>query len=894
MCTNNTTKESFMKVKHFRIKSTIITSTAILLFAAIAPNAFAFTEQQSNASQDNISVNVKQIKEIANQSSTDVATPSQSLAYTIAELVSSDTVGPDGNLTTKYTAQDVLKYLYPSDNAQQLAGVTITTNQALTWLHSVGYNANVINRPLTTAEIKSKLDQNQPIITVLTNQNTADWLNASYAGILYAHDDATAGTSALHKSFIKSANYGEAELQDGQETQPFSFNNTSSSPDPMIQKDSFKWTSTITDIKPDTSWFNSNTISTNKATGIFASKLTKSGNQSELDFTDSAVTKLLNQYPATNPEQETKLAAVALINLYEDSAHQKTVNDLNTFLKVSDSMFITTAQIESWYQALGFDFDVINGKAPMVMTQAINSSGRLYLTTFDSKTTENPEKNTAMIGVGYLNNAANGYHPMWTNVKAGDNISTFYNTPTTKAGQTQYQKLASTFSYSDIQKTIVTTVNKKSTVTKYSYAENATIYNIRLKGTPDSTETNVKPTTSVATAAPATVSSPTTNGNYVHNNNFTIRETQGSQPWCSAYVNAAAVNVVNKTSSATSPITAQNIMKYEYPKLSESDLENTVEGPTVQAALQGLQKQYGVTADYVNRTLSFSEVKKQIDNGEIVQIGAYTPTISKTDTSDAHALAIVGYITPKSGNAAPYYEVWNPWWNQTFYVSSASPYRNLAGAQFTWKDSWINWRKSSTVGSVSTTQTAHMVNPYTEQKPVKTLPAPIVDLSSQVISRSIFAPFTDNLKTSMTTVSSKMPEMGAETVFQTISNTGQYGFSLSLDEYQTQMRARRNNEVKIGPSMKLVNGINVAEDFRTKIKALNTNVQVIAGIVTCGAMFEALIAIAPSLLAWGLGMEVLTGIFGGGTPIATISGALYNLKDYHHNLSDVDNDFNQL
>lgn len=57
-----------MKIKHFKLKSTIVASTAVLLFVAVAPNAFAFTEQQSTTSQDKISVNIKQIKELSNMS----------------------------------------------------------------------------------------------------------------------------------------------------------------------------------------------------------------------------------------------------------------------------------------------------------------------------------------------------------------------------------------------------------------------------------------------------------------------------------------------------------------------------------------------------------------------------------------------------------------------------------------------------------------------------------------------------------------------------------------------------------------------------------------------------------------------------------------------------------
>jgi hypothetical protein len=607
-----------MKTKHFTLKLSVLFSLFLLIFAATAQPVAAFTETNSNTTQSNVSVSIKQIKELANFQFTGNSTPSQALASVVAGLVTADetgTTGAQNNLTL--SATDVLKYCYPNYSAAQLQGATITPDQAVVWLHSVGYSATIVNRPLTTAEIKSYLDQSSPIVPILANQNADDWLVQNYAGILYAHDDVTAGTQQLHKSFIKSPNFGEAQIQDGTEAQAFTFASMTNSPDPMEQADTFMWVSTITGIKKDPSWSNAQTIVGNKASGIFASKLTNVSGQSELDFTDPAVTALWTKTPQTDTaDQTTKLAAVSLINLYETAASQKTVADLDNYLKISATTYVTTAQIESWYQYLGFDFDVVKGKAPMALTQAVNKSGRLYLTVMDATSATNPVKNDAAIGIGYLNNSFDGYQPEWATTKMGDDLIPYYNTPLTAAGMTQYQKLAATFSYSSIVGMVWPSLAKPT------YAEDATLYNIRAKGQPDGTEVSAAPTSSVTTTTPTSTVKASTNATYIAAPNFEIRETQGQQPWCSEYVQAAAINTVDKTAAFNSPITAQAIMQGLFPTLSASALANTG-GPSIYTNLKYFQTKYQVTADIVNQPLTFAQVKQQIDSDEVVEMDMY-------------------------------------------------------------------------------------------------------------------------------------------------------------------------------------------------------------------------------------------------------------------------------
>ncbi|MGY0191461.1 C47 family peptidase, partial [Lactococcus petauri] len=140
---------------------------------------------------------------------------------------------------------------------------------------------------MTTAEIKARLDKSEPIITVFDNANADSWLWKNYAGVLYAHDDVETGTTEgkLHASFIKTVNFGEAIVTDGQEAQTIKFPELQNSPDPTQSAAQYKWVSMITGIKRDPSWENAQSIKGDRAKGVFASKVTTAGTQSQVDFT---------------------------------------------------------------------------------------------------------------------------------------------------------------------------------------------------------------------------------------------------------------------------------------------------------------------------------------------------------------------------------------------------------------------------------------------------------------------------------------------------------------------------------------------------------------------------------------------------------------------------------
>lgn len=206
-------------------------------------------------------------------------------------------MGDYGNFTVNASIQDILRFTYPNATNQQLNGLTINGEQAVKWLNHVGYTATLVNRPLTTDEIKQQLDDSDPIIPILTNQNNDAWLDESVAGVLYAHDDVEAGTEKLHKSFIESVGLGEAMVQDGQEAQPITFPEQSNVIDPIQAGGTYLWAQTIMNIKQDPSANNVQTLNTNTKNGVFASKVTTSGTYSQVEFTEPLLEDLKNKVP---------------------------------------------------------------------------------------------------------------------------------------------------------------------------------------------------------------------------------------------------------------------------------------------------------------------------------------------------------------------------------------------------------------------------------------------------------------------------------------------------------------------------------------------------------------------------------------------------------------------
>ena len=1011
-----------MKVKWKPIQGLVSLGVGLLLFSSIAPSAAAFTVQQSVTNENNVSVNIKQIDNFKNLFASVHAKPSDSLAQTLVSVLSHDKVGENGNLTVFASVRDVLKYSYPNSTEDQLNGLTINGEQAVNWLHHVGYTATLVNRPLTTDEIKKELDASDPIIPILTNQNKDNWLDDSLAGVLYAHDDVEAGTEKLHKSFIETIGLGEAMVEDGQEAQPITFPDQSGAIDPIQSNDKYLWAQTIMNVKQDPSATNVQTLNTNTKNGVFASKVTNAGTSSTVEFTDPLLNGLKNKVPdspaitfsasAQNkgwlpeskygapvdpgsglrieamkaslyhlpqgesggvsytafvqntgwqaeqsnggvagttgkalrmeaikmrltgslaqkysityavyvegkgwtayskdnamagttgqsrkitalsvylqkkklpkaPSDETKRSAVALVNLYEDAAHQKTVADLETFAGVSPTAAITSKQVMDWYHYLGLVFDTQNGRFSKAKSMSVNKSGRLYYTFLKAKTAPDNIQNWGMIGMGYNDNSFS-YSPQQSFLNE-DFAPSMYWSLRAKETSSQANDRMKTYDYDHIY------TNDEQGKQASEYEEEVTLYNIRAKESTDTVNVNTPIDSPQSPATPVNA----INAAYHPLSAFKINETQGQEPWCSEYVAASAINTLNQTNN----VTAQAIMQAYQPNVSLEQLK-TMSGGSIDNALKALQSNYQVTADVENRVLSFDEVKKELDAGQIIEADAFDQNETApqgSEDNEGHSLAIVGYIMPADGDTtkhAPYYEVWNPWWGNTFYVSSKATYFNLAGTQYKWARTWHNWRKMTTGAN---TQTAPAIAqqkvasaPNPEAIKVKTLPqlspkAPLYNPKTPNPTDYLFqeSPLPQN-----NVLTQIVSQLGAETTISTVFSGNSYGYA----SRNGQLRARKNGYKK--PIVSSNNS--AAKDFKNAIISTIIDRNKIAAFVVTAAVVMMVVAILGAIpgvnLAVPVALKALESVVG----IEAAKDLIWTCVDYRSDFDEVEKSFNRI
>lgn len=180
-----------------------------------------------------------------------------------------------------------------------------------------------------------------------------------------------------------------------------------------------------------------------------------------------------------------------------------------------------------------------------------------------------------------------------------ESISTVYNI--NWSGQNAYQEYLArnkSFNYD-----YFTRIDISKGASQGDYQSDLTIYNIRQKSAPEVENTQFKPTIPDVTV-------PEKIGTFNSNNNFYIRETQGSEPRCTAYVNAAAINTLGKATD-TPITTAKTIMQADRPSLSDEELSKT-QGSTIANFLNIINSKYNMGVTIENRALSFNEVKKKL------------------------------------------------------------------------------------------------------------------------------------------------------------------------------------------------------------------------------------------------------------------------------------------
>ncbi|EMW5978149.1 C39 family peptidase, partial [Enterococcus faecalis] len=203
---------------------------------------------------------------------------------------------------------------------------------------------------------------------------------------------------------------------------------------------------------------------------------------------------------------------------------------------------------------------------------------------------------------------------------------------------------------------------------------------------------------------------------------WTVYETQGEKPWCEYYALAAIIN-----NQANAEITsAKKIIDQSFPNATEEEKSsidwviNTSIGP----ALNYVKKAFNKNIRFETNTITFDKIKNEIDNNRPII------TDLKSDTATGHAIVLMGYTAAKTGAMGPYnpfYHYWNPWWEDTFIVSSKSPYMTLGPYQYEWYRTWYNFQQGNYVDenenpmTITEINKTMMVNTNTET--INTLPA---------------------------------------------------------------------------------------------------------------------------------------------------------------------------
>ena len=855
-----------MKIKKIALQLFMLIGVAFILFPYSGQAVLAFTTENSSFTKDNIKVELKQIKEIAkptwniiNSGDSRDGKISQSLAATVVSIVNTDIVD-NGWMS----ASDMLTWLYPSDTIEQMKSENVSAEQALAWLNSIGYTASIVNRPLTTDEIKKSLDKSSPIVTIFESQNAANWLEKQTTGVLYGHSDVDTGTETgkLHSSFIKTAYHGELEIQDGAEQNPFKFEDQYDNPDTTIASTDFKWIKSITDIKKDPSWDSRSAIKSDRATGVFNVDLKKSGNVvTEAVFTDQDVQQLRQTQPITEKANESKLSAVSLINLYFGDDNKKTVKDLETFAKIDGNKEVSGEQIVSWYKSLGFSCDTVSGKLTKDFTKSILGSGKLYLTTYKAVDIKNKYQQVCTIAQGFSDNNF-GYLPDSNSIIQHEAIMPQYtiNWSSPNAYQTYLAKNKN-FNY-DTFSAMDNAIPKNLGI----YMPSLTIYNIRQKSGPENESPQFTPTK-------PNIQAPVKTATYNTNNNFGIRETQGQEPWCSSYVEAAAINAFRKATDV--PITsAKTLMQLNRPGLSDDELKS-VSGTTIADNAKKIKDNYNIGVTIEERALSFNEVKREVDAGRIVQMDADNINATSQEEKYSHALAIVGYVTPNDGdiNKTPYYEIWNPWWGRTFYIPANNNTFRLGGIDYKWTRSWYNWRQDG-VGSVENgvaNQTvSSMANP-------DSLANTNVIPENPLLSGNTFYSINYSTK-SKDVMTQNVSQFGRETSVKSLINGDVFGYCESKTEAREYTKFKHNNSTSINYSNADYSR-NYLDDIEGIIKLKNGFLASLGGT----AVITTLLVLAtgiPVLNALVFAITVSGILSGFGIDVHSLVGNLYEYLQY--------------
>lgn len=183
---------------------------------------------------------------------------------------------------------------------------------------------------------------------------------------------------------------------------------------------------------------------------------------------------------------------------------------------------------------------------------------------------------------------------------------------------------------------------------------------------------------------------------------WTVYETQTNQPWCQNFTMAATIN----HQAGKQVTSASDIIHKSYPNATESQLMdvNWIIKQNLYDITNYVNKAYNYSIKLESNKLPFSMIKNEIENN------APVVTDLKSSTANGHSIVLMGFTAPKNGDITsypPYYFYWNPWWEDTFIVSSNSKYMTLGQTKYEWYRTLYNFRRGKyqdKIGTVVTLQ----------------------------------------------------------------------------------------------------------------------------------------------------------------------------------------------
>ncbi|MDR0298617.1 MAG: hypothetical protein LBI13_00800, partial [Streptococcaceae bacterium] len=233
-------------------------------------------------------------------------------------------------------------------------------------------------------------------------------------------------------------------------------------------------------------------------------------------------------------------------------------------------------------------------------------------------------------------------------------------------------------------------------------------------------------------------------------------------------------------------------------------------------------------------------------------------TAAGTPDNPGHSVAIIGYVLPTNGAGAPYYRVWNPWWNTTFYLSSTASTYNLGGVNYKWNQTWYNWRKSATAGTVDNSALNQPVKKENgSQQKVKVSNELIKPEFNQIFKNNFLFPISPKILSNQ-----KVAEFG--------NTTEQFSF-IDLTHWGYAFGTRTINGVS-APAFRLVRGndskavspITQNEtQYKEEIDKLITDSQTIlagASMAILNAMLGLLVSVIATPTAGSIIYGLLTGL----------------------------------